>query len=390
MARLFKREQRDGSAGAIWWGDYKDGEGKRCRVSLETTDKDEAQRKLDDLKGRVARGEVFSTRATYAELRDDLLAEYTLGRRNLKEAKCRIAHLDRHFGTAKAAEITAGAITRYIAVRLTEVRDTPHKGLQKTPTTSTVNREVAVLLAMLALGYERGRVAKVPVVRKPEENGPRQGFVEVEQFQAIRSFLPADVACITTMLFEGCGRLREVTHLLRSQVDLETGRIHLKAEDTKTKQARTWYLRPTTLDMVRAHVERVRALEHALGRVLPMLFPIMPAPHVSPTLVGTQRDNIENVWRTACGAAGYPGVRVHDLRRSGIRALVRAGVREGVVMRISGHKSRQTFDRYNVTSETDLQDATAALDQALRDTTKTQQGALGSVRALPKRTATSS
>jgi integrase len=66
-------------------------------------------------------------------------------------------------------------------------------------------------------------------------------------------------------------------------------------------------------------------------------------------------------WKTACTAAGCPGRIPHDFRRTAVRNLNRGGVPETIAMKITGHKTRSVFDRYDITSEEDLAEASRKL-----------------------------
>jgi integrase len=81
--------------------------------------------------------------------------------------------------------------------------------------------------------------------------------------------------------------------------------------------------------------------------------------------------NLRKAWQKACVAAGlgtltevdgkadprYTGLIIHDLRRSAIKNLMKAGVNEKVAMKISGHKTTDVFDRYHIVDTEDVVEA---------------------------------
>jgi integrase len=77
--------------------------------------------------------------------------------------------------------------------------------------------------------------------------------------------------------------------------------------------------------------------------------------------------DFRKAWLTACEDAKLEGKMFHGLRRTAIRNLVRSGVTETVCMAISGHRTRSVFDRYNITSDRDLKEATQKLSAYIQE-----------------------
>ena len=79
-------------------------------------------------------------------------------------------------------------------------------------------------------------------------------------------------------------------------------------------------------------------------------------------------------WAQACETAGVPDLLFHDLRRTAVRNMIRAGVPEKTAMKISGHKTVSMLWRYNITDTRDIKDAGKRTERYL-ESQKDQQHA---------------
>ncbi len=110
------------------------------------------------------------------------------------------------------------------------------------------------------------------------------------------------------------------------------------------------------------HAEHLR-LKQA-GVIVPWVFFRMVAEGRGGEKKPTPIKSYGKAWRSACRAAGCPGRIPHDLRRTAVRNLVRAGIPERVAMKMAGHKTPSVFQRYNIVSGGDLRDAAHKLNVA--------------------------
>jgi integrase len=201
----------------IWWVKYYV-HGRPVREGTETDNWTEAQRFLKKREGAAATGQPILPRVDrvrYDELAADLRSHYeTTGCRNLEEADGRFAHLKAFFAGRRVVTIGQAEATAYVAQRQTQGASN-----------GTINRELAVLIRMLRLGCELGKVLRLPVIRKLKESGPRQGFVDSADYVAVRKHLPPDLQVAVAIAYTFGWRMQsEVLTLERRQLDFDAGR----------------------------------------------------------------------------------------------------------------------------------------------------------------------
>jgi integrase len=331
--RIFRRR-------SVYWIAYYH-RGKEHRESSHSESEKEARRLLKKRIGEVGTGRFTAPReerVTFEDLAKALLTDYEINRRrSLRSARLSISHLREFFGLERAVDITTDGVKAYAASRQKEGA-----------ANASINRELAALKRMFSLAVQDGRLSTTPYIPTLHEDNARQGFIDHGAFIALRDHLPEYLRDPVTFLYLSGWRLGEMKALEWRDVDLAGKVVRLRPEISKNKDGRVLPLSGEPLEIVeRAHARR--------RFDCPFVF------HRDGDLIGDFR----KAWSNACKAAGLARILVHDLRRTAVRNMVRAGIPDRVAMTLSGHKTRSIFDRYNIVSEADLEQAAERLQSHL-------------------------
>jgi integrase len=328
----------------FWWIQYYVS-GRRVFESSHSDRESVAKHLLRQRLCEVAAGIAPPARAgrvTYEELRDALFADYAANSRKwLRKGKESnhyiggVPELDKFFGGYRVANITTDSIRSFI-----------RKRQEEGAANGTINRSLALLRRMYRLAVQDRKIRYVPHFPMLREALPRKGFLEYADFQKLRMELPEYLRPIATMGYYTGMRRGEILGLIWRNVRLLDGEIRLDPGNDE----------PRTVPLVRELLEMLR-IEQQKNPVGEFVF---------------MRDrerigSFNKAWKSACKRSGLEGLLFHDLRRTGIRNLVRAGVPERVAMAISGHKTRAVFERYNIVSGRDLRDAVGKLETYLTE-----------------------
>jgi len=309
----------------------------------------------------------------------DLLADYsTNGKRSLNVAERRVRlHLTPYFGGCRMSNISTADVRAFIVKRQTDntvlvrketTTKLPDGNKAVTPeerrpaSNAEINRELALLKRMFTLAIQAEKMLHRPHIPMLKESNVRTGFFEPEAYASLLRHLPVDLRPVISFAYVTGWRIAsEVLPLEWRHVDFDGGEVRLDAGTTKNGDARTF---PMTNDL-RTVLEAQHA-QHLLlkkaGQIEPWVFFRLVAQGRGGDKQPTPITSFGKAWKTACRAAGCPGRLPHDLRRTAVRNLVRAGIPERVAMQLTGHKTRSVFERYNIVSDGDLRDAARRLD----------------------------
>jgi integrase len=275
------------------------------------------------------------------------------GRRSLAAPKRFLKVLADWFGTRRVRTITHSDVQEYKIHRLQQdskrrvERDSDER---KKLSVASINRELETLRAVFNYAKRQGWMQKSPfeagkaLITKSAEK-ERERILSKSEEQALvaqcvdrRAHLRAlIIAALDTALRRG-----ELFKLQWSDVDFNTGEIHIRATTTKTLSERIVNMTS------RVEAELRNLWERSTKATDSLVFGITT--------------DIKHSFTSACDEAAIKGFRFHDLRHTATTRMIESGMPMEQVMKVTGHTQMKTFLRYVNVDERQTKRIAIALD----------------------------
>ncbi|HXP73661.1 MAG TPA: tyrosine-type recombinase/integrase [Stellaceae bacterium] len=231
-------------------------------------------------------------------------------------------------------------------------------------------RTLAVLAAMLQFGVARGALETNPAkgvrpfkgekkVRFLSESEVSRLADTLNALRAERMVSPAALAAIRLLLLTGC-RKGEILTLKWEYIDFDRGCLNLP--DSKTG-AKTVPLAAAALELL-AEIPQVSSW-------------VIPAASGTGHFVGLQK-----AWKRVRTRAGFPDLRLHDLRHSFASFAVADGATLYMVGKVLGHRQSRTTEVYAHLSDDPLR---ALANRTAARIASAMKGAEAGAKILPIR-----
>ncbi|MBT3368237.1 MAG: site-specific integrase [Nitrospina sp.] len=222
---------------------------------------------------------------------------------------------------------------------------------------NTVDSELGAIRAMIYKAFDNDMVSgqTLKAFKRTKKLLKRNGnarsrILSPDEYEALCSHAALHVKNAVIIAYHTGMRRGEILQLRWPMADMKARTITLEASMTKDNEKRIIPISPSLHETLKG-IPRALHDDHIL------------------MFRGKPLDAIGKALQRACVKAGIPygrktenGFTFHDLRHSFNTNMRKAGVPESVIMAITGHSTREMFDRYNTVDLEDTRQAVNTLE----------------------------
>ena len=331
-----------------YWINYRFSGGKQKREVVGYSIS-EARDALGKKMAQKREGRLFDVKAD-AKMTFEGLTEWYLDLEKVKALasfgtiRISIGKFNKVFGKRTISTLTPADLENYQAKRIKA---------GKAP--ATIDHEIGKARTMILKAFDNGMVSgetlrRFKKVKKLLKKGSdvRDRILSHDEFNRLCEHSTRHIREIVTTAYYTGMRRGEILNLTWDKVDMKTRFINLLAEDTKDREKRS-------IPICDELYSVLKSIPKSLHDNHVFMFRGKPVSDIRTGLV------------KACGKAGIvygrfkkDGFILHDCRHTFNTNMRKAGVSESVIMAITGHSTREMFDRYN---KVDMEDTRKAVDQ---------------------------